>query len=66
MESNLFVLLNIYIISVYNYIGYIVFMITYPGRTKLFLVGEGRLGKNIGHHVWPTTKNFKKTMAKTP
>ena len=28
--------------------------------------GGGGLSKNVGHHVWPTTKSKKKTLAKTP
>ena len=40
-------------------------------RRKVFLrwgkgVGVGGLSKNVGHHVWPTTKSKKKTLAKTP
>ena len=37
----------------------------YQGRRKLFMVW-GELSKNIGHYGWPTTKNKKKTLAKTP
>ena len=33
-------------------------------RRQLFY-GEG-LSKNVGHHGWPTTKNFKITLAKMP
>ena len=28
--------------------------------------GERGLGKNGGYHGWPTTKNFKTTLAKIP
>ena len=28
--------------------------------------GGGGLSKNVGHHGWPTKKNFKSTLDKTP
>ena len=33
-------------------------------KRKLFMVGEGWMFKNVGHHGWLTVKHFKITLAK--